>query len=85
MAIAIQKGEARADASLAENFIPVFDGFVLYLGGGIAAFDRVVRDPNIIPHEWQITGPILLIANKLGGHFAATTTMQSSLMLGRER
>jgi oligosaccharide repeat unit polymerase len=69
MAIAIEKGEARSDAPLAENLVPVFQGFVLYAAGGLVAFDRVVRQPSIIPHNWQITTPLLLVANKLGAHF----------------
>ncbi len=69
MAIAIEKGEARADAPLTDNLVPVFQGFVLYGAGGLVAFDRVVRQPNIIPHNWQITTPLLLVANKLGAQF----------------
>jgi len=69
MAIAIEKGEARSDAPLAENLVPVFEGFVLYAAGGLVAFDRVVRQPNVVPHNWQITTPVLLVANKLGAHF----------------
>ena len=66
MAIALQKGEARADATLAENFVPVAEGVVLYAGGGIVAFDRVVRDPSSVPHNWQITRVFFQVANNLG-------------------
>jgi oligosaccharide repeat unit polymerase len=69
MAILLQKGEARADASLAENLAPVAEGFALYTGGGIVGFDQVVRQPNIIPHNWQINKFFLEAANKLGAHF----------------
>jgi oligosaccharide repeat unit polymerase len=70
MAIAIQKGDARSDAPLSENLEPVFEGFVLYTAGGIVAFDRVVRQPSIVPHNWQISNTALEVANKVGGHFA---------------
>ncbi len=54
LAIYIGKGDARADASLAENAVPVAQGFVLYAAGGLIAFDRVVREPGIVPHNWRI-------------------------------
>ena len=83
MAIAIEKGEARADAPLAENLVPVFQGFVLYAAGGLVAFDRVVREPNVIPHNWQITTPLLLLANKLGAHFDIPVVHAEFVDVGR--
>ena len=35
--------------SLQEKVVPVFQNFVLYASGGMIGFDRVVRDPNIVP------------------------------------
>lgn len=68
MAIAVQKGEARADVPLAENLTPVFEGLVSYASGGIVAFDRVVREPSIVVHNWQASRFFLQVAAKLGAH-----------------
>jgi oligosaccharide repeat unit polymerase len=69
ISIYVQKGAARADASLLENIVPVVQGFVLYAAGGPICFDRVIRDPNIIPHNWRIDRFFLQTVNKLGGRF----------------
>ena len=69
IAIYLQKGDARVDASLSENVVPIVQGFVLYAAGGLVAFDHVVRDPNIIPHNWHIDRFFLQTMNKLGGRF----------------
>jgi oligosaccharide repeat unit polymerase len=69
IAIYVQNGEVRADASLSENLSPVAELLALYAAGGIVGFDQVVRQPNIIPHNWQITKFFFETANKFGGRF----------------
>src|SRR5713101_8222167 len=63
------KGEARPDAPLSENIVPVVQGFVLYAAGGLIAFDQVMREPDIIPHNWNINRFFLQTMNKLGARF----------------
>jgi oligosaccharide repeat unit polymerase len=69
IAIYLGKVGARADAPLSENIVPVAQGFVLYAAGGLIGFDRVIREPNIIPHNWQINRFFLQTMNKLGARF----------------
>ncbi len=69
IAMYVGKGDARPDASFVDNLAPVARGLVLYASGGMVAFDRVVREPNIIPHNWQVNHIVLQTLNKMGGHF----------------
>ncbi|HEY1937181.1 MAG TPA: O-antigen polymerase [Candidatus Angelobacter sp.] len=69
MAVFVGKGGASADVSLSDNVRPVLEGVVLYAVGGIVGFDRVLRQPNVIPHSWQIDRFFLDTANKFGAHF----------------
>ena len=82
MAILIQKGEAQADAPLLENIRPVVEGFVLYAGGGAVGFDQVVRQPNIIPHNWQISKFFLETANKIGFRYEPPSQHSEFLNVG---
>src|SRR5262249_4527918 len=66
IAIYVGKGEANVDRSLIENVKPVAQGFVLYAAGGLVAFDRVVREPGIVPHNWILYRSFLEILNRLG-------------------
>ncbi len=69
MAILLQHGEARAGASLLENVGPVTEDLLSYTAGGIVAYDRIVRNPSIIVHSWQVNRFFLDTLNKLGWHF----------------
>jgi len=69
IAIELQKGDARADASISENIVPIVHSFVEYTCGGLIAFDRVVRNPSIIAHNWQVNRPFLQTLNKFGTQF----------------
>jgi oligosaccharide repeat unit polymerase len=82
MAILIQKGEANANATVLENVRPVAEGFVLYAGGGIVGIDRVVRQPNIIPHNWQINKFFLETANKIGFRYEPPSQHSEFVDLG---
>jgi len=66
--IYVQKGEARADASLQQNAVPILQMFVAYASGGLVAFDRVVREPGIVKHNWHINRFFLLTLNRFGAH-----------------
>jgi oligosaccharide repeat unit polymerase len=65
----VQKGDVRTDASLGENIVPIAQTFASYGAGGLVAFDRVVREPNIVEHNWQIDRFFLQTLNKFGTHF----------------
>jgi oligosaccharide repeat unit polymerase len=52
--------------SFSETLPSVVDAFPLYSSGGLVAFDRVVRDPHIVPHFDQLVVTVLRIARKLG-------------------
>ena len=82
MAILVQKGDARADASIAENARPLLDGFILYACGGMVGFDKVIRQPNIIVHNWQINRFFLETINRLGGHFDLPSLHAEYVSLG---
>lgn len=69
IAIYLQKGDVRTDASLAENIAPIGRGFVLYAASGPVALDRVVREPHIVPHNWHANRFFLETLNKFGARF----------------
>lgn len=66
VAIYLGKAEARADASLRENAVPVMHGLALYGVGASVAFDKVVRDPALRPHNLGIAVFFIRTLNKLG-------------------
>jgi oligosaccharide repeat unit polymerase len=82
MGVLVQKGEAKADASFSENLHPVLEGFAIYGGGGIVGFDRVMRQPNIIPHNWQINRFFLETFNKMGARFEIPYVHAEFVQLG---
>jgi oligosaccharide repeat unit polymerase len=82
IAIFLSNGNVNANSSLSENVAPLRDVFLLYAAGGVVAFDNVVRDPNVIPHVWQISTPLLLILNKFGAHFEIPTQHAAFLAVG---
>jgi oligosaccharide repeat unit polymerase len=65
----VQKGDVRTDASLGENIVPIMQTFASYGAGGLVAFDRVVREPNIVDHNWQIDRFFLQTLDKFGAHY----------------
>lgn len=65
----VQKGGVKTDASLQENIAPIAQTYASYGAGGLVAFDQVIRQPNIIEHNWQIDRFFLQTLNKFGGHF----------------
>jgi oligosaccharide repeat unit polymerase len=82
IAIYLGKAGARGDAPLSENIVPVAQGFVLYAAGGLIAFDRVIREPNIIPHNWQINRFFLQTMNKLGARFEVPSLHAQFVSIG---
>lgn len=82
LAVYLGKGEAKTDASLAENAGPVFDGLVLYASGSLVAFDRVIRDPNITPHSWRVTNPFEHLWHKIDPQFEPNDTHTEFLAIG---
>ena len=82
VAIYLGKAGANPEAGLAENVRPVLQGIVLYAGGGLAAFDRVVRDPSIVEHNWQISSFFLQTLNKLGAHFTVAPQASQFITVG---
>lgn len=69
LAVYLGHGDTSTNASPAENITPALRLIASYAGGGLAAFDRVVRDPGIVPHTWQIDRAVLLVLNKFGAKF----------------
>jgi oligosaccharide repeat unit polymerase len=69
LSVLVGKAGADPNASVSENRAPIRDGLALYAVGGIVGFDRVVRQPNIIAHTWQINRFFHETANKFGAHF----------------
>jgi oligosaccharide repeat unit polymerase len=69
VAIALGKANSRPDATLADNAVPVVQGLVLYACGGVVAFDRVIREPNVVPYNWKINRFFLQTMNKFGAKF----------------
>jgi len=65
----VHTGRASPGASLVDNLVSVSHLLAAYTVGGIVAFDRVVRDPSVVPHNWSISRVFLLTLNKLGAHF----------------
>jgi len=53
--------------SFSEKIGSVFRLFILYGSGGLVGFDRVVRQPNIIPQFNPIYVTILRVIRRLGG------------------
>lgn len=70
VAIYLGKVGASPEASLGENIRPLINGIVLYAAGGMVGFDRVIRDPAMVEHNWQISTFFLQTLNKFGTHFA---------------
>lgn len=54
--------------SLAENVVPIANNLALYASGGIVAFDRVAREPNIIPRVNLFKDLYLRVLRKMGYH-----------------
>src|SRR5689334_15438220 len=70
ISVQVQNGGTQSDAPLADNIRPVVQLFLEYAVGGIVGFDRVVRHPQVIQHNWQISTFFVETANKLGAHFS---------------
>lgn len=56
------------DKPFSEKLIAVSHLFVLYAAGGPVGFDRVIRQPNIVPQFNPLSVYYLRIVRKLGGH-----------------
>jgi oligosaccharide repeat unit polymerase len=82
LAVFVGKAGADPNASFSENVVPIAKGFALYAAGGIVGFDEVVRQPNIIPHNWQVSTFFLQTANKFGGHFEVPDLYANYLSVG---
>jgi oligosaccharide repeat unit polymerase len=52
VAVVIGKGGAKSEQSMGQNLKPVAEGLVAYSAGGMVSFDRVVREPGIVPRAW---------------------------------
>jgi len=86
IAIAILLGKAGADphASLADNSAPVARGLALYAAGGVVAFDRVLRNPGLMPRDFQISLFFVQTLNKLGANLPLPNTSVGFLDVGPE-
>ncbi|MGB8131552.1 MAG: O-antigen polymerase, partial [Candidatus Angelobacter sp.] len=82
MGVLVQKGDARADATFSENVRPVLEGFAVYGAGGAVGFDRLMRQPNIVPHNWHIDRFFLETSNKLGARFEIPSLHAEYVELG---
>ncbi|HKE33453.1 MAG TPA: O-antigen polymerase [Candidatus Angelobacter sp.] len=54
--------------SLQEKAVPIVQNFAIYASGGIVAFDRLARQPNVAPPVNDFYPYYLRIVRKLGGH-----------------
>jgi oligosaccharide repeat unit polymerase len=52
VAVVIGKGGAKSEQSVGQNLKPVAEGLLAYSAGGMVSFDRVVREPGIVPSAW---------------------------------
>lgn len=68
IAILLGKAGAKPDASLAENAAPVMRGLVLYATGGAVAFDKIVENPSVQPHDMVVTIFFVQTLNKFGAN-----------------
>jgi oligosaccharide repeat unit polymerase len=82
VAIALGKADARTDASLVDNAGPLAQGLVLYACGGVVAFDRLIREPNLVPFAWRIDQFFVLTMNKFGTHFEAPSNRAAFVTIG---
>jgi oligosaccharide repeat unit polymerase len=82
IAIALEKGTTRRDASLMENVPTIVEGFQWYAVGGIVGFDQVYHNPTIIPASWDLRKPFAGIANKLGQRVETKSLHAAYLMVG---
>ncbi|MGH9720012.1 MAG: O-antigen polymerase [Bryobacteraceae bacterium] len=69
VAIYLNKGATRSDASLLENVGSLVELFEWYALGGVVSFDRVVQQPGSIPAAWSIWRVFMQTANKFGAGF----------------
>jgi len=83
MAVYLGHGDTSQESSLAENAGSALKLVALYASGPLVAFDRVVRDPGIIPHSWQIDRAVLLVLNKFGFHFNVPTIFAEYVAVGQ--
>lgn len=83
MAIYLGHGDTSSEGSLAENAVPAFKLVGSYTSGGTIAFDRVIRDPGIVPHTWQIDRAVLLVLNKFGAHFDVPVINAEYVTIGK--
>jgi oligosaccharide repeat unit polymerase len=84
MAILLEKGFTRRNATLLENLPTLVEGFQEYALGGIVAFDRVFHDPQKIPAVWSIDRVFVQAANKLGANFSLPSLRASFVDVGPE-
>lgn len=84
MAVYLGHGETNKEGSVVENVVPALQLIALYASGPLVAYDRVVRDPAIIPHSWQIDRAFLLILNKFGLHFDVPTIFAEYVAVGKD-
>jgi hypothetical protein len=83
MAVYLGHGETSTKESLADNTVPVIQLVGLYASGPLVAYDRVVREPGIIPHSWQVDRALLLALNKFGFHFKVPTIFAEYVAVGK--
>jgi len=84
MALLLEKGFTRRDATLRENLPTFVEGFQEYAFGGIVAFDRVFHDPQKIPAVWGIDRVFVQAANKLGAKFSLPSSHAAFVDVGPE-
>jgi oligosaccharide repeat unit polymerase len=84
MAVYLGHGDTSSEGSLEENVVPALKLVALYASGPLVAYDRVVRDPGIIPHSWQVDRAVLLVLNKFGYHFNVPTILAEYVTVGKD-
>ena len=69
VSIEVHTGGASPEVPFVENVERVAKLLVEYAAGGLVAFDQVVRNPTVVPHNWGIDRFFLQTLNKLGAHY----------------
>lgn len=84
MAVYLGHGDTSSEGPLTENVVPALKLVGSYTSGGTIAFDRVIRDPGIVPHTWQIDRAVLLVLNKFGAHFDVPVINAEYVTIGKD-
>ena len=81
MAFFLHKGLSGNESAL-ESAAAAGHQVVLYSAGGPVGFGEVVKQPNIVPHNWQVNHFLLQIAKKLGADVEVPSQHSEFVTLG---